>query len=141
MTVLMSKAFARFARKAGLADGSLAKAAAQVAGGEFDADLGGHVYKQRVAREGKGKSGGFRTIILFKAGGHTFFAHGFAKSEKANIRAKELKALKQLAELYLSYSADEISAAVNGGALIEVMEDGREDEEQASSQPHSGIGA
>jgi hypothetical protein len=129
MTVLMTKAFARFARKAGLADESLAKAAAEVAAGEFDADLGGHVYKQRVARKGEGKSGGFRTIILFKAGGHSFFAHGFAKNEKANISANELKALKQLAKLYLGYSADEIGAAVKGGALIEVMEDGREDEE------------
>ncbi len=128
-TVLMTKAFARFARKAGIAHSSLSRAAAAVAKGEFDADLGGHVYKQRVAREGKGKSGGFRTIVLFKAGGHTFFVHGFAKNEKANIGAKELKALKQLAELYLGYSADEISAAVNGGALIEVMEDGCEDEE------------
>lgn len=128
MTVLMTKAFARFARKAGLAGDSLAKAAAAVAAGEFDADLGGHVYKQRVARPGKGKSGGFRTIILFRSGGHSFFVHGFAKGEKANISADELKAVKQLAERYLSYSADEIGAAVNGGALIEVKEDGREDE-------------
>jgi len=129
MTVLMTRAFARFAGKAGLARDSLAKAAREVADGHFDADLGGHVYKQRVAREGEGKSGGFRTIILFRSGGHSFFAHGFAKNEKANISAKELKALKQLAEFYLSYTADEIGAAVNGGALIEVMDDGRKDEE------------
>lgn len=91
MAVLMTKGFARFARKAKVGDSNLTKAAAEVAAGEFDADLGGHVYKQRVAREGKGKSGGFRTIILFKIGGHSFFAHGFAKSDKANIDARELK--------------------------------------------------
>jgi hypothetical protein len=129
MSVFLTKSFARFARKSGLADEALIEAASAVAAGQADADLGSGVFKQRVARAGGGKSGGYRTIILFKVGGHSFYAHGFAKNEKANISAKELKALKQLAVLYLGYFADEISAAVNGGALIEVMEDGREDEE------------
>jgi len=111
MTALMTKTFARFARKAGLADASLAKAAAEVAAGEFDADLGGHVYAQRVVRSGGGKSGGFRTIILFKVGGHSSFAHGFAKNEKANVTAKELKALKKLAEVLLVMSDDDIRAS------------------------------
>lgn len=129
MSVFLTKSFARFARKAGLADEALMEAASAVAAGQADADLGSGVFKQRVARSGGGKSGGYRTIILFKVGGHSFFAHGFAKNEKANISAKELKALKQLAVLYLGYSANEISAAVNGGALIEVLEDGCENEE------------
>lgn len=129
MTVYLTKGFARFARKAGLADEALIEAASAVAACQADADLGSGVFKQRVARAGGGKSGGYRTIILFNVGGHSFFAHGFAKNEKANISAKELKALKQLAALYLGYSADEIAVAVNGGALIEVLEDDREDEE------------
>jgi hypothetical protein len=128
MTVYLTKGFARFARKAGLADVALIEAASTVAAGQADADLGSGVFKQRVARPGGGKSGGYRTIILFKVGGHSFFAHGFAKNEKANISANELKALKQLAALYLGYSADEIASAVNGGALIEVTEDGHEGE-------------
>jgi hypothetical protein len=127
MTVLMTRTFGRFARKAGLSNGSLVKAAAEVAAGDFDAHLGGGVYKQRVARAGKGKSGGFRTIILFRAGGHSIFVHGFAKSTKANVTVKELKALRQLARLYLAYSGEEIAAAVVGGALIEVMENEQED--------------
>lgn len=129
MAVFLTKGFARFARKAGLADEALIEAASAVAAGQADADLGSGVFKQRVARPGGGKSGGYRTIILFKVGGHSFFAHGFAKNEKANISAKELKALKQLAALYLGYSADEIAVAINGGALIEVLENDREDEE------------
>lgn len=129
MTVLMTKAFARFARKAKLAGGSLAKAAEEVANGEFDADLGGHVFKQRVARAGKGKSGGFRTIILFKAGGHSFFVHGFAKSEKANMSAKELKALKQLAEVLLGLQDPEVERAIAAGEFVKVMDDGDEAQE------------
>ena len=127
----MTKGFARFARKAGLASDSLQAAAVDVAAGDHDADLGGGVFKQRVARRGGGKSGGFRTIILFKVGGHSFFAHGFAKNEKANLSVKELKALKQLAAVYLSLSEDEVGTAVAAGELIEVSDDDREDEEQA----------
>src|SRR5262245_4383049 len=104
----MTKAFARFARKAKLTDSSLAKAAEEVANGEFDADLGGHVYKQRVARSGEGKSGGFRTIILFRLGGHVFFVEGFAKNEQASISTRALKELKRLAQVLLRLSAAEI---------------------------------
>jgi len=128
--MFMTKGFARFARKAGLTSDSLHAAAAEVAAGEHDADLGGGVFKQRVARPGGGKSGGFRTIILFKVGGHSFFAHGFAKNEKANVSAKELKALKQLAAVYLSLSDDEIEAAVAAGELIEVSDNDGEGEGQ-----------
>lgn len=127
----MTKGFARFARKAGLASDSLHAAAADVAVGDHDVDLGGGVFKQRVARLGGGKSGGFRTIILFKVGGHSFFAHGFAKNEKANVSVKELKALKQLAAVYLGLSEDGVGTAVTAGELIEVSEDGHEGEEQA----------
>jgi len=127
----MTKGFARFARKAGLASDSLHAAAADVAAGDHDVDLGGGVFKQRVARRGGGKSGGFRTIILLKVGGHSFFAHGFAKNEKANLSVKELKALKQLAAVYLSLSEDEVGTAVAAGELIEVSDDDREGEEQA----------
>lgn len=129
MTVLMTKTFARFARKAGLTDVSLAKAAVEVAAGEFDADLGGHVYKQRVARAGGGKSGGFRTIILFKVGGHSFFAHGFAKNEKANVTAKELKALRKLAEVLLALSDADIDKGITAGEFVKVEDD---DEAQES---------
>ena len=127
----MTKGFARFARKAGLASDSLQAAAVDVAAGDHDADLGGGVFKQRVARRGGGKSGGFRTIILFKVGGHSFFAHGFAKNEKANVSVRELKALKQLAAVYLGLSDDEVATAVAAGELIEVSDDDREGEEQA----------
>lgn len=100
MTVLMTKTFARFARKAGLTDVSLAKAAVEVAAGEFDADLGGH----------------------------SFFAHGFAKNEKANVTAKELKALRKLAEVLLTLSDADIDKGITAGEFVKV-EDGDEAQE------------
>ena len=126
MTVFATKAFARFARRSRLSEAKLLQAAAEVLDGHYDADLGGGVFKQRVAREGGGKSGGFRTIILFRAGGHCFFAHGFAKSDKANVSAKELQALRQLAGLLLGFSEEQLRAAKVSGELIEVSTDGNE---------------
>lgn len=130
MTVFMTKGFARFARKVGLASEALRAAAVEVVAGEHDADLGGGVFKQRVARPGGGRSGGFRTIVLFRVGGHCFFAHGFAKNEKANVNVKELKALKQLAAVYLRLSDSEIEAVVAAGELVEVSDDDRKVKKQ-----------
>src|SRR5579863_3411085 len=108
MSVYATKAFARFARKADLSNAKLLQAADDVAAGRCDADLGGGVFKQRVARSKGGKSGGFRTIILFRIGGHSFFAHGFAKSEKANISARELMALRRLADVLFGFPPERL---------------------------------
>ncbi len=103
---------------------SCCKRLRRVAAGQYDANLGGGVFKQRAAREGGGKAGGFRTIILFRAGSHSFFAHGFAKSDKANVSAKELKALKRLADLLLGLSDEQLMAAQAAGELSKVESDG-----------------
>ncbi|HEX8662547.1 MAG TPA: type II toxin-antitoxin system RelE/ParE family toxin [Beijerinckiaceae bacterium] len=123
MPVYKTKVFARFARKAGIRDRELRNAAAEVARGNYDADLGGGVYKQRIARPGAGKSGGFRTILCFREGSHTFFVYGFTKSVKANITADELKTTRKLAAQMLAYGAKEIGDAMHIGELIEVMSD------------------
>jgi len=123
MTVYATKAFFRFASKAGLNAAQLLDAATAVMEGRFDADLGGNVFKQRVAREGGGKSGGFRTILIFKVGSHCFFAHGFAKSAKANVSARDLMALKGTADALLGLSVEDIEAAVGAGAILEVTND------------------
>jgi hypothetical protein len=126
MSVYKTKEFSRFARKADLGNGALLEAARAVASGRWDADLGGGVFKQRIAREGGGKSGGFRTIILFKVGGHSFFVHGFAKNAKANVTPNELKALKALASTFLGLDAEALAKASAAGEIAEVTNDGED---------------
>ena len=123
MSVYQTKEFARFARKNRLNARTLVHAAADVAAGNFDADLGGGVFKQRIARPGSGKSGGFRTILFFSSGRNSFFVYGFAKNERANISVKELKALKKLADEMLAYSPADIAVAEKAGELIETVDD------------------
>jgi hypothetical protein len=129
VSVFKTKEFSRFARKADLGGAELLDAAKAVAAGQWDADLGGGVFKQRIARKGGGKSGGFRTIILFKFGGHSFFVHGFAKNEKANITPKELKALKKLAASFFGFDAEALKTASAAGEIEEVTSDGEEGEQ------------
>jgi hypothetical protein len=61
--------FDRFARKEGIDDRDLCQAVARAEQGAVDADLGGGLIKQRVARKGAGKRGGYRTIFAYRAGG------------------------------------------------------------------------
>jgi hypothetical protein len=121
--IFKNKPFARFARKARLSDAALREAVGRAGRGLIDADLGGGVIKQRIAREGAGKSGGFRTIILFRVGERSFFVHGFAKNEQDNIRDDELAAFKLLAAQLLAYDDAALATAIGAGVLTEVTED------------------
>jgi len=89
-----------------------------------DADLGGGVIKQRIARKGQGKSGGFRSIVLFRKGDRAFFVYGFAKSGRDNIRNDELKAFRMLAGTMLKLGDAALSAAMANGTITEVICDG-----------------
>jgi len=112
--------FARFAGKEGITDGELKEAASQLEAGQADADLGGGVYKIRVARPGEGKSGGYRVIVFFKNEGRMFYVYGFAKSDKNNIDKKEIREYKALAKKYLNLSDEIIERAVKSGKFVEI---------------------
>lgn len=124
MRVFKNKAFSKWAAKEGLSDGALLTAVEEMGHGLLDADLGGHMFKKRVAIGGRGKSGGLRTLLAYKVGDKAFFVYGFAKRARANINEKELKALKLYADTLLNYSNKELNKAIKNGALIEVENDG-----------------
>lgn len=89
--------------------------------GMYDANLGGSVYKKRIAYGGKGKRGGARTILAFRAHTKAFFIYGFAKNEIDNISTKDEDALKILAKVYLNLTEIEIETALSKNELIEVI--------------------
>lgn len=93
--------------------------------GLIDADLGGGVIKQRVARAGQGRSGGYRTLILFRQGDRAVFAFGFAKSARANISPADLAILREAAGQALAWNGNELDRLVAAGALVEI-DDGLE---------------
>ena len=120
MQTFKTKAFTRFADREGLEDASLREAVRRAERGLVDADLGGGVIKQRIARAGGGRSGGFRTIVLFRRGELAFFVYGFAKSDRENLRPDELAAFRLLANEYLGLDKAGLTAAQSVGAIIEV---------------------
>ncbi len=89
--------------------------------GLINANLGGGVIKQRIARPNEGKSGVFRTIIVFRAGDHAFFVYGFPKNQRANISSTEKMAFKELAVELFAYDKTQIEKAVEKGVIIEVV--------------------
>ena len=115
-----TKAFARFAEREGVEDAALCEAVQRARSGLIDADLGGGVIKQRIARKGGGRSGGFRTIVLFRRGGLAFFVYGFAKSGRDNLRRNELETFRLLADEYLALDRRGLAAAQAAGAIVEV---------------------
>lgn len=88
--------------------------------GKVDADLGGGVMKQRVARPGQGRSGGYRTLIVYRAKDRAIFVFGFAKSEREDLELDELEDLKVTAKLLLAYNAEQLEAAVANAELWEM---------------------
>ena len=120
MRIFKNAWFRRFARREKISDKTLQQAIIRADNGLIDADLGGHVIKQRIARAGQGKSSGFRTIIIFKKGKKAFFVYGFAKNAQANISKQELRAFKLAAKELLALSDKQIERLLKNNALTEV---------------------
>lgn len=120
MRVFTTKPFARFADREGIGDRDLWEAADRAASGRIDADLGGGVIKQRIARPGQGKSGGYRTIVLFRREALAVFVYGFAKSDRDNIKADELRAFRKLAQELLALDTAGLATAARNQTLMEI---------------------
>ena len=120
MRIFRNAWFGRFARKERIADAVLLDAVRRAERGQIDADLGGGVIKQRVARPGQGRSGGFRTIVLYRHGERAFFVFGFAKSGRDNIEEDEEEQFRRMAGHVLGLSDAHLAALVEAGQFVEI---------------------
>lgn len=126
MRIFKTKWVARFVRRERINDASLKEAIERAERGIIDADLGGGLIKQRVARPGKGRSGGFRMIVAYRIEDRAFFVYGFAKNERDNIDDSELQLLRDLAADMLIRDDATLEVAKAEGELVEI-ENGEED--------------
>ena len=120
MAVYQTRWFDRWARKQGLTAPSLCAAVREMTAGLYDADLGGGLLKKRIARPGRGKRGGFRTLVVTNKGNRWIFVFGFAKNERSNIDKDEEEALKKLAAHLLSLTTQALGKARRDGELMEL---------------------
>ncbi len=122
MRIFKTKWLARFTRRERISDKSLREAIERAERGVIDADLGGGLVKQRVARQGQGRSGGYRMMVAYRAKGLAVFLYGFAKNERDNIDPDALATLREIAANWLSANAEQIALGLAQDELQEVAD-------------------
>ena len=120
MRVYKTREFSRYCRREAIDEKALAQAVERAERGLVDADLGGGLIKQRVARPGQGRSGGFRTPMAFRSQARTVFLYGFAKSERANIGPDELEFWRRLASGFMTMNDAQLLAMIEAQEITEV---------------------
>jgi hypothetical protein len=120
LRIFKTKWFAHFARRARIGDRLLQEAIERVERGIIDADLAGGVIKQRLARQGQGRSGGYRVLIAYQRSRRAVFLYGFAKSERDNIADDELATLRDIATAWLRMDSSRLERALAEGRAEEV---------------------
>ena len=120
MRIFKTKTLAKFTRQHGISDDGLVDAVERAVRGLIDADLGGQIIKQRVARPGQGKRGGFRMIIGIRSD-RAIFLFAFAKNERENIDKAQLMSLREIVASFLNAAEETIAQALKDGTLIEVQ--------------------
>jgi hypothetical protein len=121
MRIFRTRAFSRLVVARKITDADLRVAVAEMNNGLWDANLGGQLYKKRVAVKGRGKRSGARTLVAFQRNERAFFLYGFAKKQRANITAREKHVLKRLAAELFSSSDQQLEQALKHGELIEIQ--------------------
>jgi hypothetical protein len=127
LRIFKTKWFARFARRERISDSRLCEAVRRVRRGLVDADLGGGVIKQRIARQGQGRSGGYRVLIAYRHDTVTVFLYGFAKSERDNVDDDELETARDVARGWLEANENQLARAIGEGLIQEVDYDDSEE--------------
>jgi len=125
MRIFKTRWLVRFARREGIPDSSLREAIARAEKGLIDADLGGGLIKQRVARTGKGRSGGYRILVAYRVGDRAVFLYGFAKNDLDNVEQDQARSLRGIAAKWLAADDVELAEALMDDRLQEI-EHGKE---------------
>jgi len=89
-------------------------------------NLGSGLFKVRMARKGQGKSGGYRTLIVYRQDDRAIVVYGFKKSAQDNITNDELVFFKEFATTLLALSARQIDVAIENAELYEIEEEADE---------------
>ncbi len=118
MLKLKTKWFNKWAKKNAVSDNSLLKTINNLSNNLGTVELGGGLYKIRTPKIGQGKSGGFRTIVVFKEDEIVVFVYGFAKTDKDNLDKEELKYFKILAKDLLNIRKQEYIKLEKQGSFI-----------------------
>ena len=129
MRVFLVQQVSKLARKECLPDAALCRAAREVLVGTLgagEADLGGGLFKKRVARTGGGKSGGYRAIVAYRRPNteRVLFAYAFAKNAASTLTPQGHEALARVADAFVAADDEQVAALLAAGDVREVGCDG-----------------
>lgn len=118
-------------RKERLPDSALCQTAREVLAGTLgagEADLGGGLFKKRVARSGGGKSGGLRMIVAYRQPRteRVLFTYAFAKNAASTLTPQGHEALVKVAVVFLATNDERVATLLASGDVTEVKCNGDE---------------
>ena len=122
MLKLKTKWFNKWAKKNLISDDILLDTLKNIPNKLGVVDLGSGLYKVRTPKTGKGKSGGFRTIVAYREEYISIFVFGFSKTDKGNLNNEELKYFKKLSKDLLSINREEYMELVKLGDFVSIKE-------------------
>lgn len=115
-----TKSFSKWMRKTDLKDQDLLIAVEEMETGLVGVDLGGNIFKKRIALPGIGKRAGARTLVASKSSKKWFFLYGFAKNERDNINGDELVYLQGAANRLVNLTDQDIEKVILTGEIKEL---------------------
>lgn len=121
MRIFKSREFVKFARREEIKDEKFIEVIRDMEAGLINANYGGGVIKQRIARLNEGKSTGYRSIILYRQAEKAFFIYGFAKNEKDSIDKTQERDFKKLAKVLFAATDQQLKALLEKGSFEEVQ--------------------
>jgi len=122
MKKLKTKWFNKWAKKQKLSDAKLLEAIEDMQNNLSSVNLGGGLFKVRVASEHGGKSSTCRTIVVYRKEDRAVIVYGFMKKEKENLSAEELKSFKTLSKDILRLNAESLEKAITKDVFVEIGE-------------------
>ena len=122
MKKLKTKWFSKWAKKQRLSDAKLLLAIDDMQNNLSSVNLGGGLYKVRVASENLGKSSAYRTIVVYRENDRAIMVYGFMKKEKENLSSDELKSFKTLSKDILKLNEEELIRAISKNVFVNIGE-------------------
>lgn len=119
MKKLITKTFGRWAKKK-LTNDQLLSAVENLVQSKSAESLGSNLWKLRVSREGEGKSGGYRTIVVYKKRDRAIFIYGFGKNEADNISKSELEDFKIASKAFSSLNRKDLERLIDDKELLDL---------------------
>jgi hypothetical protein len=100
MRIFKHKYFWQWAKNEKISDHKLIKAINEIEAGLYEANLGSGLYKKRIAMAGKGKSGGYRTLIALKHNDKAFLSTDLLKMNMTILMQMKKRSISNFQKTY-----------------------------------------